>query len=84
MKTPIIASDVTGIAGAFDDLPGCYLISRDDAERFQGAVNEIARDPPEMDRAVFREHFDMYQNYAKYANVYESAVAKSRKNGSSV
>lgn len=84
MQTPIIASSVTGIAGAFGDLPGCYLIARDDAEGFQSAVQEIEKNPPEMDRAVFREHFDIYQNYEKYANIYESVVEKSRKNGSSV
>lgn len=84
MQTPIIASDVAGIAGTFNDLPGCYLIARDDAEGFQNAINEIARTPPEMDRETFREDFDIHQNYAKYADVYESVVAKSRKNGYSV
>lgn len=78
METPIIASDVTGIAEAFDSLPGCYLIARNDAEGFKKAINEIAENTIHMDRSIFREQFDMYRNYGKYADIYESVLAKAK------
>jgi glycosyltransferase involved in cell wall biosynthesis len=75
MQTPIIASDVTGISGAFDDLPGCYLIDRDSSEEFRMAVNEALLTPPEMPRDQFASRFDMFQNYSKYAKIYETLAA---------
>jgi glycosyltransferase involved in cell wall biosynthesis len=72
MQTPLVASNVTGIAGAFDDLPGCYLINRDDPQEFTSAVSQAVIDSPQMPRGLFADRFDMYKNYAKYAEVYKT------------
>lgn len=71
MGTPIVASDVDGIKGAFADLPGCYLIDRTDPEAFAEAIRGALDDSPELPRDLFAERFDMYENYARYADVYE-------------
>lgn len=76
MGTPIVASNVTGIAGEFADLPGCYLIDRDDPHAFSSSVNQAVSDPPEMPREPFADRFDIHKNYARYAEVYE-ALANS-------
>lgn len=70
MQTPIIASDVTGIAEAFEDLPGCYLVDRNDPQDFTRAVTQATTNPPEMPRNLFADQFDMHRNYARYAAVY--------------
>ncbi|WP_158055632.1 glycosyltransferase [Halorussus halophilus] len=72
MQTPIVASDVTGIAGAFKDLPGCYLVDREDSTAFADAVTSAVTDTSDMPRDRFAERFDMYSNYAAYAGIYET------------
>lgn len=74
MSTPIIAPRVTGIKEAFNGLPGCYLVDRNSSEEFYLAVKEIHTNPPTMERSVFRDKFDMHQNYSKYAKIYESVA----------
>jgi glycosyltransferase involved in cell wall biosynthesis len=78
METPIIGSNVTGIAGAFNDLPGCYLIDRDDPLEFTSAVDQAVTDPPEMPRELFADRFDMYKNYEKYAEIYKTLSAPAQ------
>ncbi|MFD1646075.1 glycosyltransferase [Haloarchaeobius litoreus] len=70
MQTPIVAADVTGIARAFDGLPGCTLVDRDDSTAFEAAIYDVRESRPEMPRNVFRERFDITSNYAKYADAY--------------
>lgn len=70
IQTPIIASNVAGIADAFKDLPGCYLIDRDEPRQFEEAVEKATGDSPEMPREVSADRFDMHGNYAKYAAIY--------------
>lgn len=74
MGTPVIASNVTGIKGAFSDLEGAILIDRTDIQDFQDAVKSIANGDMEVDRSSAREKFDMETNYAKYAEIYRSAI----------
>lgn len=71
MQTPIIGSNVVGIANAFEDLPGCYLINRSKPQEFKWAVKQATGNPPEMPRDVFAERFDIHRNYAKYAAIYD-------------
>lgn len=78
MQTPIVASDVTGISGSFNELPGCYLIDRDDPQQFSSAVNEAVSNPPEMPRELFADRFDMYKNYAKYGELYRTLSASAQ------
>ncbi|KAA9398354.1 glycosyltransferase [Haloarcula sp. CBA1130] len=79
MGTPIIAADVAGIADAFRDLPGCYLVDREDAMAFGDAVTRATSNPPAMPREVFAERFDMYGNYAKYTTIYdELSISRDR------
>jgi len=73
--TPILASDVDGIRGAFSGMSGCELIDVDDSAAFRAAVERIC-DGVEMNREAFREHFDLYRNYAKYQDVYGLVTAK--------
>lgn len=74
MRTPIIASEVSGIEGAFRGLPGCILIERDDTLAFADAVNELYAASPEMNRGIFKPRFDMYENYNYYSDIYESVI----------
>lgn len=76
MGTPIIASDVTGIKGAFSDLEGAILIDRNDVQEFRDAVRSIAEKDIEVKRTDARENFDIETNYAKYADIYQSAILK--------
>lgn len=78
MEVPIIASDVSGITGAFADVPGCKLIERDDPFAFVDAVNDLYDDHPEMNRSVIRDRFDMYQNYGEYSTIYRRVVNSGR------
>jgi glycosyltransferase involved in cell wall biosynthesis len=78
IQTPLVASNVTGIAGAFDDLPGCYLISRDDPQEFISAISQAVTDSPQMPREVFADRFDIYKNYAKYAEVYKTLATSNQ------
>lgn len=79
MEVPFVASDVTGITDAFVDLPGCYLVDREDPEAFTNAVLDVANSPPEMDRGTFQSKFDMYENYRKYGEVYRNCVIEQRR-----
>jgi len=54
---------------------GCELIDVDDSAAFRAAVERIC-DGVEMNREAFREHFDLYRNYAKYQDVYGLVTAK--------
>lgn len=71
MQTPIIASNVAGIVDAFNDLPGCYLIDRNNPQEFKAAVEQATSNPSDMPREVFTERFDIHRNYAKYAAIYD-------------
>jgi|AntDeeMinimDraft_5_1070356.scaffolds.fasta_scaffold05478_3 glycosyltransferase involved in cell wall biosynthesis len=69
-ETPIIAADVDGIAGAFKNKDGCYLVDRNSTEEFQEAV--LASRGSNPDRNAFRDILDINRNYAKYSDIYES------------
>lgn len=71
MEVPIIASDVSGISGAFGTVQGCNLIDRDDPAEFVDALIDLYEDHPEMNRTDLENQFDMYQNYRKYATIYQ-------------
>lgn len=75
MQTPIIASNVTGIKDAFEGLPGCYLIDRDEPIQFKTAVNNAVFQSHKMPRELFVERFDIYRNYSLYSNIYEKLGA---------
>lgn len=80
MGVPIIASDVVGISGAFSDLPGCFLVERDDSESFAQAINEVYTGSPRMDRKTLMENFDMYDNYRKYVEIYRQCLDAEKTN----
>jgi len=75
MGTPIIAPEVDGIADAFRGLPGSYLVDRSSPTAFRDAVLDIVERPPTLDREQCRDRFDIDQNYARYRDAYEQAIA---------
>lgn len=74
MERSLIAADVAGISEAFRDLPGCFLIEREDAPAFRDAVNKITSTSVTTNREEARERFDIYRNYSRYAEIYETTV----------
>lgn len=78
MGTPIIASDVTGIRGAFTELQGAFLIDRDDPDAFRDAIINIIENPIDEDREAVRRRFDIDQNYGRYRDAYETAIHRYR------
>jgi len=74
MERPIIASDVAGIHEEFSGLSGCYLIDRFNEQDFREAVYEIIGGDLEMNRTEFQDRFDIHNNYAKYVDIYTTAI----------
>lgn len=76
LETKVVASDVEGIANAFDNIDGCYLIDRTAPRELSKAFRNVATSQCHPNREKIRHKFDMAQNYAKYATIYEEVGSK--------
>lgn len=74
MDTPIVASDVTGITGTFEDVSGCWLVNPNSSDDFCEALAEALSADPYGMREQTRDRFEMYENYRKYAEVYRKLI----------
>jgi len=77
MCTPVVASDVTGIASAFADVPGCRLVDPEDTDDFCGGLARALDIDGNGMREHVRDRFDMHRNYRRYVDVYREISESS-------
>jgi len=75
LETKVVASNVEGIAEAFQDIGGCHLVDRADPVAIAEAFRKVSTSTLRPDREKLRDKFDMSRNYAKYAEIYAEVAA---------